>query len=134
MIMHKRFFLIILVLSLALAISACRQDPGETSGYVVEPTDHEFHPFPGGTVIPAIEFMNWQFEDEATRNGYTLIPTHFAETGICVSSSFILTAQEGIGVPNISIDGQPDPIIISEGESTFRVTPSVPFSHNSLYL
>ncbi|MCL2392682.1 MAG: Ig-like domain-containing protein [Oscillospiraceae bacterium] len=133
--MNKRYILLlILALAFLFTTAACSPEPGETLGYVIEPTDHIIQPFSAGTVTPAIEFMRWQFEDEATRDGYTLIPTHFATTGICVSSSFLLTVPMGSGIPNISIDGQPDPIIMSEGENTYRVTPSMPLSHNSLYI
>jgi len=137
--MKKRYFrhalFLILILSVSLIVSACRQDTEDESfRYVIDPIDHIIEPFSRGPVTPAIEFMRWQFEDEATRDGYTLIPTHFTDTGICVSSSFILTAPEGSRALSVSIDGQPDPIIINDGDYTLRVTPSVPLSHNSLYI
>jgi len=134
--MKKKYILfLILILSVSLIVSACRQGPeDETFQYVIDPIGQVIEPFSRETVTPAIEFMRWQFEEEATRDGYTLIPTHFTDTGICVSSSFILTAPQGSRASDISIDGQPDPIIISEGDYTVRVTPSVPLSHNSLYI
>ncbi|MCL2366207.1 MAG: Ig-like domain-containing protein [Oscillospiraceae bacterium] len=134
--MKKRYvlFLTLVILLAALTVSACTQDPGETLGYLVGPTDQVIHPFANSATTPAIEFMRWQFEDEASRDGYTLIPTHFADTGICVTSAFILTVSSGSGTPNISIDGQPAPVVMSEGENRFRVSPSVPLSYNSLYI
>jgi len=164
MFMQKRIALLLaLVLLTSIIASACKKDPEETSGYVVEPTTgQDDKPSPGGTVVPAIEFMNWRFEEEAERDGYKLVPTHFTDTGICVLSSFLLTilsdetvpsdgtvpddetapddetspseeaTQSNIGISKITIDGQPDPVIVSEGENTFRVTPSVPLAYNSL--
>jgi len=154
MIMRKGCALLLaLALFVSIFASACKRDPEEeTPGYVVTPGDQDVTPVPNEGVIPAIEFMNWPFENEAERDGYTLIPTHFDETGICVSSSFLLTVpsadiaptaetipstgtmQDGSGAPKISIDGQPDPIIVREDENTFRVTPSEPLSYNSLYI
>ena len=157
----QRYFFIILLLPLIFVITSCRQAPGKTTGYEFVPTypnEEAIEPFIREATTPAIEFMRWQFEEEATRDGYTLIPTHFADTGICVSSSFILTlpetapdytseiaeedAVEGATenaaelkpAPNITIDGQPNPITISEGENTFRITPAERLSHNNLYI
>jgi len=130
----KQILILILVLVISLTITACNSAPMETSGYVIDPISNVVQPFSAGDATPAIEFMRWQFEDEATRDGYTLIPTHFTTTGICVSSSFLLTAPEGSQALSISIDGQSEPTIINEGENIFRVIPSVPLSHNSLYI
>ena len=140
MFMKKRIALFMaFVLLTSIIAAACKKDPEETPGYVVEPpTDQGTQPSPGNIVVPAIEFMNWWFEDEAERDGYKLVPTHFTDTGICVLSSFLLTilseeSTQGSGmVPKITIDGQPDPTIVSEGDNAFRVTPSVPLAYNSL--
>ncbi|MDR2571553.1 MAG: Ig-like domain-containing protein [Oscillospiraceae bacterium] len=136
--MRKEYFILLLVLFLTFTLTACKQDSDETLNSVIE-DEYDFgyqviQPFNREVVIPAIEFMAWHFEDEAERDGYKLIPTHFAKTGICTSSSFILTVHEEGEIPNITIDGQPDPIIVDEGDNTFRVTPSVPLSYNSLHI
>ena len=72
------------------------------------------------------------------KDGYTLIPTLYGQTGVDVSSAFLLTAPEAISpealAAALSIDGQPGPQITQKGEKEFLITPSATFSFNSLYL
>ncbi|MCL2099975.1 MAG: Ig-like domain-containing protein, partial [Oscillospiraceae bacterium] len=70
------------------------------------------------------------------RSGYTLAPALFGPSGVDPASSFILKTppEYDSAYPQISIDGQPPPIITREDENTFIVTPSLRLSSNSVYI
>ena len=70
------------------------------------------------------------------RDGYTLQPQVAGETGVDISSGFVLTlpnpAPAGY-TPDISIDGQPIPGITRQADGSFLVTPAAALANNRLY-
>ena len=70
------------------------------------------------------------------RDGYILAPTLISRSGIDPLSSFVLqtSANYGSSIPIVTIDGQDDPTITREDNSTFLVTPSLPLTANSVYV
>jgi len=77
-------------------------------------------------------------ELQLPRDGYVLVPTMHGTTGIDILSSFLLktpydTSSE-TPFPTLSIDGHPQPTMTREDASTFRITPTIPLSHNAVYV
>jgi len=69
------------------------------------------------------------------REGYLLEPTLQGITGVDTGSAFLLTSPAtNAEMPDISIDGQPIPVVERTGSNTFLITPDAPLNANSLYL
>jgi len=72
------------------------------------------------------------------KDGFTLVPTLYGQTGVDVASAFVLTAPEAIALEELaaalSMDGQPAPEVAQKGKREFLVTPAATLSFNSLYL
>ncbi|MCL2572493.1 MAG: Ig-like domain-containing protein [Defluviitaleaceae bacterium] len=69
------------------------------------------------------------------REGYILVPTLQGPAGVDRASEFILTSPyDNADYPEVSIDGQPDPVILRTGDNEFLITPASVLSSNSLYL
>ncbi|MCL2367790.1 MAG: Ig-like domain-containing protein [Oscillospiraceae bacterium] len=69
------------------------------------------------------------------RDGYILAPTIVGRGGIDTVSTFVLqtSADHSASMPALSIDGEPEPRISREDDTTFLVTPAVPLTPNSVY-
>ncbi|MCL2235793.1 MAG: hypothetical protein FWB98_05070, partial [Defluviitaleaceae bacterium] len=68
-----------------------------------------------------------------TREGFTLVPTAFGQTGIETTSAFVLTTPTDT-MPNLSIDGQPSPAINRTEANRFYITPATPLRANTVYI
>ena len=70
------------------------------------------------------------------KDGYTLVPLSFSAAGISAASSFLLTVPESVDVGELelTIDGQPNPIIEKVKERELLITPAARFLYNSLYI
>ena len=80
--------------------------------------------------------INDAISGQIPRDGYILAPTVFGSTGIDSLSSFVLRTPAGYitSIPEISIDGQPQPIITREDDNTFLITPAIALTPNSVYI
>lgn len=71
------------------------------------------------------------------REGFQLVPIDSDSTGVKSDSSFIFKSQVPITkddlITNLTIDGEPDPIIEELENNSFKITPSKAFEHNKLY-
>jgi len=67
------------------------------------------------------------------RDGHTLVPTSFGQTGVGTTSHFVLTSPVD-SLPNITIDGQPNPAITRREAYTFNIAPAVTLRANTVYI
>ena len=89
-----------------------------------------------GTGRPAARPLAWQGMFETPKDGYILMPQVVGEAGVDIFSGFLLTvpytAQAGYS-PEISIDGEPLPVVTRVDDNSFMVMPAAPLGHNRLY-
>ena len=135
---HRIFTIILLIAAFTLILGACG-DADDTTQHAPEinMTQMPLYVEGEGAARPAVQPLGWQGIFEAAREGYTLVPHEFGPTGVDVSSSFVLTPPRDIPpgqLPDISIDGQPFPLVTRQANGTFLVTPIMPLAHNSLYI
>jgi len=71
------------------------------------------------------------------RDGFTLTPLSYDSTGVKPDSEFVLDSKKDITLSyleeNLSIDGEPNPIISENGKNSFKIKPSKKFEENRLY-
>ena len=83
---------------------------------------------------PIMEAVALSAREPDLREGYSLTPIIFGEKGVFSESPFIMRVPLGTGIPQVSIDGQPEPLITQNSNGDFIITPSVPFNFNSIYV
>ena len=66
------------------------------------------------------------------REGFTIAPIMFTDTGIDVLTSFLVRTPTDTP-PALSIDGQPTPTLARQEANVFIVIPAVPLTYNSVY-
>ncbi len=71
------------------------------------------------------------------RNGFSLTPLDSDSTGVKPDSKFSLKSQKNLPVneirENLTIDGEPSPIIRLEGSGSYSITPSRALEQNKVY-
>ena len=135
----RGFTTFILITAFSLILAACSgASPSEDALLYTPDVDMTQMPLyiEGAAHRPAAQPLALRGIFEAPRDGYTLVPQVVGETGVDVSSGFILTLPSPAPAghnPDISIDGQPLPSITRQADGSFLVTPATPMSNNRLY-
>jgi hypothetical protein len=98
--------------------------------WIFHATDNTARPHGTAVSLSHHEILSGQ----TPRDGFVLVPTMFSRSGVDSLSAFVLRTPEGFGaaLPEVTIDGQPRPVVVREDDSTFLVTPSIPLVSNSL--
>ena len=132
--MRKKYIIPILLIFSLIFIAACRPQTDEPQ-VPDDDTEAQWQPVITNEIPPHPMPSDHSFEAEAFRNGYSVLPVNFTGNNICTTTTFSLALyQETQELPEIRIDGQPNPYVEQVDETNFIIQPAIALSYNSLYI